>query len=692
MIWSGLLLLIMILAPGYGAWLAFGRDLQDRLSAIEAIFLILLMGLIAWALPGFIFAQLGLFNLSVLTLVLAAFTIATVAWAILKNGRSPNPLRGLSFKLADLTPFLLLGLVIIRDLELAALPAESRSLLTNPSVSVETSGLPGPWSEGQRLAGLTIRDASQGIILPHAFHLYPVLIAIFYAVGGLPFALGTTMVLAMLGSLAIYMTGQRLFGSRVALVALLLVVLNVGQMWFVRYPTAEILVRLLFWGGLFTVSLMFTSQSKLAAVIAGASFGSMHLAKLDTVLVFIVLLFFFGFLWLRGRWRSHYSYFAVTYIMLAALSLIHGYFIATIYFIDQTTRELLPSFLARPLVDAATGRPYPFDSLAYLISHNVLLILGGLLLIAIIFFIAVRYRSSIAFWLNSLEWLGPLLKTLIAVGFILLTFYALFKIPFLPSELLPASQSSFNILSWYLTPLGLILGMIGLIQFIFSSKRADTNLTWMLMVGSALPLLLLGSLTASDHFWAVRRYVPVVIPTLLLFASHVLWELVPAEREKWARGLLPLGLGAMLVLGMWQDTSKVVGIVDYEGLTQQLDDLAQRFPTDAVLLFEESDAATRLSLPLWLIWDRTVFTISGESLAQPAAAAAIDHWRSSGQDVYWLTVSENDPETPLGLSANQVTAAEIVVPVIERIRDSIPKKPWELKYNLNIYELSTISD
>jgi hypothetical protein len=335
MIWSALLLIALFLVPGYGAWLAFSDEGRRHLSAVEGLFIISLTGLITATLSAFILAELGLFELPLLLVLLGVFALGTAAWGIFKRGRSPNPLSGLSFQFIDLAPFLLLALafllspqsfeyivggrdhgvyfntgvniartgqILIIDPELAAVPPESRVLLINPDVSVDLHGLPGPWSEGQRLPGLTIRDASQGIILPHAFHLYPALIAIFYALGGISFGLSTTMVLALFGSLAFYFAGRRLFGPAAAILALFFVILNVGQMWFTRYPTAEILTRLLFWSGLYTVVLLLTKGGRFTAVIAGLCFGLMHLAKLDTFMVSIVLFLFFTTLWLRRRW------------------------------------------------------------------------------------------------------------------------------------------------------------------------------------------------------------------------------------------------------------------------------------------------------------------------------------------------------------------------------------------------------
>jgi hypothetical protein len=719
---AGMLLLLVVALPGYSLFTAFGESLRSRLPAVEAIYLILLSGVLAVSLPAILLAELGWFSLGALLAILGVGSVLTLAWARLVKKRSLNSLRGLSFSALDLLPFVLIavaaffarepfeyivggrdhgvyvntgvhiaksGAILVQDPELAALPAESRQVLIYPAITIERHGFPGPWSEGQRLPGLTIRDAAGGVVLPHALHLYPVWIAIFYSVGGLPFALATTVVLALLGLLAVYVVGKQLFGREVALLTLFFLLVNVSQMWFVRYPSAEILIRFLYWGGLFTAGLMLTSESKLAAILAGACFGFMHLTKLDMVFVFPVLLLFFGYLWFKGSWKPHYRLFVATYGALALLALLHAIFLSTIYFLDQTTRDLLPSFLARRLAEAATGNPYPLSILGRFVSQNALLVAVSILGVAVFLWLAYRFRGNIGGSLRWLESQGWLSTALVVTLLVLMGAYAVALFLSRPAVPMERTVKTVGILSWYMTPLGLLLGLVGLGHFIAFGRRQSTNLVWLLLLGNMIPLLIVGTVTSPDHFWSIRRFVPIIIPSLILFACRLLWELRARKREEWARGLLALGLGIALFLGFWQDTRPVLDVVEYEGLTEQLADLSESFPEEAVLLVENSDVASRITLPIWFVFERTVFTATPERDDDPNLLAAIRNWQADDRPVFWLDADEGRPPLSQENLAHYVETVAISVPLVERVRDGIPDEAGRYTMALDAYRLGT---
>src|SRR5690606_38108177 len=61
------------------------------------------------------------------------------------------------------------GAILVYDSDITAVPETLRPVLVWPETRTYQAGFPGPWSEGQRLSGLTIRDTAAGIYLPHAF-------------------------------------------------------------------------------------------------------------------------------------------------------------------------------------------------------------------------------------------------------------------------------------------------------------------------------------------------------------------------------------------------------------------------------------------------------------------------------------------------------------------------------------------
>jgi hypothetical protein len=74
-------------------------------------------------------------------------------------------------------------------------------------------------------------------------------------------------------------------------------------------------------------------------------------------------------LWLRQKWRKSYTHFVVTYGLICLHAALHAFFIATIYFLDQLLRVLLPGFLARPIITAIGEATYPVAILQRVIGR-----------------------------------------------------------------------------------------------------------------------------------------------------------------------------------------------------------------------------------------------------------------------------------------------------------------------------------
>jgi hypothetical protein len=712
---SFLKLAILVLIPGIAGWLAFGRALKRYVCLVEALFLILLAGVATVSWLALLLAELGWFSLPLLAVLVTATSLCLAAWALWKR-HGLDAFRGLRIALPSLTLLGIIGLavvlparpfeyilggrdhgvyvntgvniartgsIIFRDAELAALPAESQRAVILPEVSVGRAGLPGPWSDGLRLPGFALRDLEQGIIVPHALHLYPVWIAILYTIGGLSFALWVTFFFSLMGALGVYFAGTRLFGQPVGLLAAFLLLISVGQMWFARYPSAEIVVQFLFWAGLYAFVLMLTTHSRYAAFLAGVSFGLTHLAKLDIVFVPVVLLLFLVYLWLRGRFHRSYWFFLVPYALLLLHAGAHAFFISTIYTVDHAVRVLLPRFMAQALVRAAAGYTYPLDILSRLLVQNIGPIIVSLLALALVFLVA-RFRRT---WSKGLEVLGRYGKLAQGALVLSLAFCALYTYFVQPHRQASGLTSPMVMVGWYVAPLGILLGTAGFLQAMGECAEEKAGFAWLMVVGNVVPLLIMGSRTAPDHFWAIRRFVPIVIPAFFLFASYLLWQLVPRDLGRWPRSILSLSLAAVLAINCWQASRPLARVVEYKGIIRQVSQFADSFSSQAVLLFEQSDAGNRMTAPLWLIFNKTVFMITEEATGDPALATAIRTWQADGRDVYWISTGGESPNTLAGLVPDYLSTHVLAAPLVETPVGYLPSRVGEYAAVLDVHRV-----
>ena len=88
----------------------------------------------------------------------------------------------------------------------------------------------------------------------------------------------------MLGLLAVYFAGARLFGRPAAAAAALLLALNVIEVWFARYPNAEVVMQALLFAALLAMARAQVDGDPFFAPVAGSLLGLLLFLRFDAVL------------------------------------------------------------------------------------------------------------------------------------------------------------------------------------------------------------------------------------------------------------------------------------------------------------------------------------------------------------------------------------------------------------------------
>ena len=137
---------------------------------------------------------------------------------------------------------------------------------------------------GIRFMGFPLRDPDAGITVGQFPHLFPASIAIGYGLDGLSGARRVTPFWALLGVLAVYFTGVRLFGHLAAFAAAALLALNVVTVWFARYPNAEVVMQAFLFAALLANARAHVDGDRFFAPAAGVLIGLLLFLRFDSVL------------------------------------------------------------------------------------------------------------------------------------------------------------------------------------------------------------------------------------------------------------------------------------------------------------------------------------------------------------------------------------------------------------------------
>lgn len=563
------------------------------------------------------------------------------------------------------------GSIILHDPLLAALdPATRQALFPAPA-----SRLPGFYLMFLHFSGI-IPDGfvvSATRVVPHGFHLFPSALAFGYAVGGIRAELLVPPVLAIGGLIGFYLLARRLFGTVVATLAVFFLAIGPAQVWFARYPDAEILAQLLLFGGFLAFVATIDRPNAWLSGLAGLALGSVHLDKIEMLPLPFLIAAFFAYQWLVGRFDRRWLWFVGIYAVLLIQAALHALLIANWY-------------AATTLHNAVSLR------LALVAAVALVLALGGALAVLAV----PGFHRRVVGFLTHPNWERPLGVGLpLLIG--LLAIYAYYVRP-LGSVPVPVSQmdsaqlhamnnlQSFVRLGWYVTPIGLLLGTLGWI-FIAHRERNRRAALPLLVIAVDTVLFLHNMEITPIHYWAARRWIPLVIPGFCLAAAYILVYLLPRSRQEISRAVVPFGLGLVMTFGLLGGTRPLLGYVEYRGAIQQLGTLAATFPSNGVVLFADGDAGQRFSVPLQYLFQRTSLVITSDRSMDRAAGQAARQWLAEGRPVYWVSTEKLPGPAEIGLQGQLISRRKISLPEKIATRDRAPGANGLFQQSLEIWRL-----
>jgi hypothetical protein len=565
-----------------------------------------------------------------LAVLAVAFTLQARPTEYLLGGRDPG-----TYVAAMATIGRTGGVAYTDPAVLSIPPADVELFYRNPQAPAYTWG---------RFMGFPLERPQTGRVVPEFFHLFPVFGAFLFQAMGVKGALAAPPVFGVLGTLAVFLALRRLFGPAPALLGALLLAVNVVQVWFGRYPVTETASQMLVFLGLLAVWHWEERGSAAFAALGGTAFGLSLLVRIDSVLLLAPIAAYLLFRWARRDlpWRQGWAFLAPLGL-LALHALVHAAFWSRKYLLEVATRPywrqpwwawlaVAAALLALVLLVHAQG-----PALARRIHER-----GGALRAGLVAAIAglslylYFVRPVLSVWAGGdgndavsrgqTPWLpaGPLADPgwLRALGF---------------SRLAAHDAQAFLRLGWFLTPLGLALAVLGLMLVVWRWRRRDL-----------LPVLVTLAFAAfyfykirvyNDYFFALRRFVPVVLPMALGLAAFVLVRL--AARGG-ARRAGAAALCAALFASFLARTWPLWRHVDWHDSVRFVADVARRFGPQDVVVFEQKASIHLLSLPLWAVHGVHVLELARFNPDPERVNHLIRAWRARWRNIYFVYTYRTD--------------------------------------------------
>lgn len=547
------------------------------------------------------------------------------------------------------------GSLLIRDRVIDELPPFAHELFVPQHF--EPDQQPRMDYYGTRFMGFFVRDIESGTVVGQFPHLFPAAVAIGYGIDGLTGARRTTTFWALAGMLAVYFAGARLFGRLAAGVGVALLALHVLQVWYARYPNAEVLMQAMVFAIILATARAHMDDVPFFAPVAGTLLGLLLFLRFDSVLVvaavtaalavaafdgkrvrltFVaafaltaavaipymlgpmsayvdIYLRFFGRVYWTWQWWQY-----VAALSAAAVGAALFWFVLRVPTLSSSARAVLPSALAALVLAAGLyalflrepgGKLAAQDAYALRTFANVYFTVPAVLAALLGFSLTARQRF----------WRDPALFIVVA----LFSFVLFYKIRIVP-----------------------------------------------------------------EHFWLGRRFVPVILPGALLFVAAAAFA---TAGHQWRARIVRWSIGgifvALLGLSYMRTSEPVVQHVEYAGLIPHLERLASRFEDDDLVIVEGRDAQSDvhvLALPLAYIYARNVLLLPSARPDKADMAAFIEWARTRYRNVFFLggggtdLLSHSYGLAPAGGDRFQV-------PEFETTRQSLPRRAHHKEFEYGLY-------
>ncbi|MFP6571855.1 MAG: hypothetical protein VB674_04510, partial [Vicinamibacterales bacterium] len=547
--------------------------------------------------------------------------------------------------------------LIIEDSVVRTVPREYRHLFFPPRTNPRERGY-----DSVRFMGFFILDPSVGTVVGQFPHLYPVWIAIAYDVYGLTGVRYVLGLWAIFGVLAIYFVGAQLLGRTAAFAGAGLLTLHVAQVWYARYPNAEIIMQALIFTGLLAYARAHSSQSRLFATTAAVTIGLSLFAHITAVLAVAGT----GLAALLGRASGH----RIRFDFLLPLALITV--IAGGYYV-----EILEPYAARPIMFINDLQ----------LTHLPIIVSGALAMLLVV--IALRQPKYAAI---AQRW-GP--RIFIALIWIFAC-YALFFRTAGGTLAVHDADGLRTFTNYYLLPLGLATALLG--WTIIAGHNFWTGSAFHFVGAIFMFFIFYKARVVPEHFWMARRFLPVILPVSLLLIGAAAFTRTSAHSwlpVSWlntrtnylfraALGVLVIGwLGAQYL----HNTQPILRHSEFSGLIPKLEELAARFTPDDLVLVESRGSSDMhlLATPLEYIYDRNVLVFDQVTPHKQSFRRFVEWARTTYDRVFFIGGGGTDLLSKSTV-ATTVGADRFQVPEYEQTLNAYPTTVRHKEFDYGIYE------
>ncbi|HZR83353.1 MAG TPA: glycosyltransferase family 39 protein [Candidatus Binatia bacterium] len=537
-----------------------------------------------------------------------------------------------------------------------------------------------------QFVGWYVDDDDPARVLPQFLPLHPALVAVAIAAGGVRAGLYVAPACALLGLAGVFLVARRLFGAATGAVAAAILAATPTQLFFARYPTAEPLTFALVFAGLLAYQHLRDDERRSLAfgVLGGSAFGAAALARIDVPVVLALVAAALVAEAVAASWGRGWTAFAIALALFVAHAAAHGALLAWPYVwnvFEGPVRGAAAALERHP-------RSLPIAAVA-----------GAALALAAIAAGARAWRVAAA--RARRDRLARLARTSLAAIVVAASAYAYFVRPAIarratsttwPSGLeypLLDAQNWVRV-GWYLTPFGLALATAGLAVVIARGQLARAGL--FVAIGAVTTAQYVARiLTTPYHIYAMRRFVPIAMPALAIFAAAALTAIARSPRVPRARVVAAVATAALLVAILARSRPALAGR-DFAGAIDWLYTLQSRLRPGSVILVAEPGSALfadTFGPPLRYLFDHPVVPIRrGQQPMLDLLKDVFERADAEGRAVQLLAVDPIPFAVRYNVALRPVATVPVALTMLMNTYAGFPTERQLARYGIEVFDVA----
>lgn len=602
----------IFLIPGVLVFNAFGlKNAQLRFS--EVVFIQILVSIVLSSVFSIFLAEIGFFSLISLFLLLLVSCIVLLGLTNKKKDlfSCTMPELKLNYESISLISILILSVLLVVIFPPAewVIGSYDGGFYVNTGVNIARTGsivmhdqLIEEMNRGSALLsdeasgyalinGFVLTNPKNGEFYPLLYNMFPIWIAIFYSIFGIWGTVYAAPFFGALGIFSVYMVARQVSNWQVATISSFFLSLNFVQLFFSRTPYTEVMVQFFIFSGLFAYIIYKKISSKEFAMISAILFAITMFIRMDSYIIIIPFCVYYSCLKIFNRMEKCDVIFVNTFLAVSIYAMIHAQKFNLIY-IDRVVVLLLSNFI-------------PGISASLLLYFTIFILCLFLIFINFIMPDAALFEGVGQYLTRNRNHL----KYIVIAFTILFVVYAWLIRPYgviYSSDL----YNEFNMirLSQFLTPFLLICGIIGLTILTNSMYKSGR----LYLIGLFLPFFVIFIMDIQHSPplpWMMRRYLSVVIPSIMIFAAYFIFrfiELLP--KKMFLRYLVLTVIISMVATNYLHADSILQEEIMWDGMVHTTSSISD-FVGDDIIVFGNTPTAQLLANPLKYVYGKNVVYI-----------------------------------------------------------------------------------